>query len=330
MSQLTRRTIVTGGVAATAAVVAGRAGIAPPSAQAAAPAAGKQAPSFYRYKIGDYEVTVVNDGVRHAPLPDGLVRNVSKDQVIAAAEAAYMPKGQLSVPFNPIVVNTGSQLILIDTGWGEGFAPTLGHMLTTMSAAGIDPARIDTVLISHMHPDHANGLKRKDGSLAFPNAEIKVPAVDWAFWSSDDNMSKAPNDLYKNYFANNRKVFDGLASKVTQFEWGKEAAPGITAIASPGHTPGHTAFAIASGSARVLVQGDITNVPDLFLRNPDWHVMFDYDPVQAAATRRKFHDMAAAEKAQVMGFHFPFPGLGYVEKDGNGYRLIPAAWNPIL
>src|SRR5215216_398544 len=274
MTALTRRTVMTGAAGASAAAIAA---LSLP-ARAAAPAAGKQAPSFYRYKIGDYEITVVNDGVRNAPIPDGLVRNASKDQVLAAAEAAYMPKGQLSVPFNPIVVNTGTQLILIDTGWGEGFAPTLGHMMATMAAAGIDRDRIDMILISHMHPDHVNGLRTKDGGLAFPKAEIKVPAVDWAFWSSDDNMTKAPNDLYKNYFQNNRRVFAGLGDKVTQYEWGKEVGPGITAIAAGGHTPGHTAFAIASGSARVLAQGDITNVPELFLRNPDWHVMFDYDP----------------------------------------------------
>jgi glyoxylase-like metal-dependent hydrolase (beta-lactamase superfamily II) len=117
---------------------------------------------------------------------------------------------------------------------------------------------------------------------------------------------------------------------VTKYEWGKEVAPGITAIDTSGHTPGHTAFAVASGNGRVLVQSDVTNIPEFFLRNPNWHVMFDIDPAKAAETRHKFYDMASAEKALVVGFHFSFPSMGYVEKDGAGYRLIPVRGNPVL
>ncbi len=117
---------------------------------------------------------------------------------------------------------------------------------------------------------------------------------------------------------------------MTKYEWGKEVAPGITALSTPGHTPGHTSFAVASGSSKVLIQSDVTNIPELFLRNPDWHVMFDIDPEQAKQTRHKFYDMAAAEKATVVGFHFQFPSIGYVEKAGTGYRLIPVAWNPTI
>ena len=154
---------------------------------------------------------------------------------------------------------------------------------STLAAAGIDPKAIDIVLISHMHGDHILGLKTPDGALAFPNAEIKVPAVDWAYWMSDDNMSKAPEGFQKASFGFNRKIFSNLADKVTRYEWGKEVAPGITAVDASGHTPGHTAFVIASGSGRLFFQGDVSNVPDLFLRNPDWQVMFDSEPEQAAA-----------------------------------------------
>jgi len=125
-------------------------------------------------------------------------------------------------------------------------------------------------------------------------------------------------------------VYNGIEGKVTRYEWGKEVAPGITAIAAPGHTPGHTAFAVASGSSRILIQSDVTNIPEFFLRNPDWHVMYDIDPIEAAKTRHKFYDMAAAEKALVAGFHFTFPSLGHVEQDGASYRLVPVAWNPVL
>jgi glyoxylase-like metal-dependent hydrolase (beta-lactamase superfamily II) len=328
MTEFNRRHVLTGALAATAATALPP--FAPTPTHAAAPLAGKQAPSFYRSKLGDFEITVVNDGARAIPLPASFVRNVPNEQVLAAAEAAYMPKGSIVAPFNPIVVNTGGKLVLIDTGYGPGIAPTVGLLPLTLAAAGIDPKAVDIVLISHMHGDHILGLKTPDGALAFPNAEIKVPAVDWTFWMSDDNMSKAPDGFQKASFGFNRKIFSNLADKVTRYDWGKEVAPGITAVDASGHTPGHTAFVIASGSGRLFFQGDVSNVPDLFLRNPDWHVMFDSEPEKAAQTRRRIYDMAAAEKIMVSGYHFPFPGLGYIEKAGTGYRLVPAAWNPVI
>jgi glyoxylase-like metal-dependent hydrolase (beta-lactamase superfamily II) len=325
MSELTRRSLLGGAAAAGAALSLG----AP--AHAVAPAAGKQAPAFYRYKVGDYECTSLADGANVFPIPDTFVRNISKDEAIKAAEAAYMPKGMLVVPFNPQVVNTGSKLALFDTGFGPGGAnPRVGQLVANMAAAGIDPKAVDIVVLSHLHPDHANGIKDASGALVFPNAEIKLPAKDWAFWMSDENAGKAANDMMKNYFANVRKVFTGLENKVTKYEWGQEVAPGVTALDTNGHTPGHTSFAVASGASKVLIQSDVTNIPDFFLRHPDWHVAFDIDPVQAVATRKKFYDMAAAEKALVVGFHFPFPSMGYVEKDGAGYRLVPVAWNPVI
>ena len=328
MTEFNRRHVLTGALAATAVTALPPLAAAP--ADAAAPLAGKQAPSFYRSKLGDFEITVVNDGARAIPLPASFVRNVPNEQVLAAAEAAYMPKGSIVAPFNPIVVNTGGKLVLIDTGYGPGIAPTVGLLPLTLAAAGIDPKAVDIVLISHMHGDHILGLKTPDGALAFPNAEIKVPTVDWTFWMSDDNMSKAPDGFQKASFGFNRKIFSNLTDKVTRYDWGKEVAPGITAVDASGHTPGHTAFVIASGSGRLFFQGDVSNVPDLFLRNPDWHVMFDSEPDKAAQTRRRIYDMAAAEKTLVSGYHFPFPGLGYIEKAGTGYRLVPAAWNPVI
>jgi glyoxylase-like metal-dependent hydrolase (beta-lactamase superfamily II) len=246
-----------------------------------------------------------------------------------------MPAGMVTVPFNPQLINTGSKLILIDTGNGvANLEPTkgaVGRTLQNLAAAGVDAKKIDVVLLSHLHPDHTNGIRALDGSLAFPNAEIMVPSVDWAFWTSDENASKAQsNEMMKNYFANVKKTFAGLESKVTKYEWGKEVAPGITSISTPGHTPGHTSFAIASGNSKILIQSDVTNIPEFFLRNPDWHVAYDVDGDLAQATRHKFYDMAAAEKATVVGFHFTFPCIGHVEKNGNGYRLIPSAWNPVI
>ena len=330
MNELSRRDLLAGAAAVGAATA-----LAPLTARAAVPPVATQAPGFYRYKVGAYECTSINDGARSFPLPDNWVTNVGKEETVAAAEAAYMPKGMVTVPFNPQLINTGSKLVLIDTGNGIAtFEPTkgaVGRTLQNLAAAGVDPKSIDVVLISHLHPDHANGIRAADGSMAFPNAEIMVPSVDWAFWTSDENAAKAQsNTMMKNYFSNVKKIFAGIESKVTKYDWGKEVAPGITSIAAPGHTPGHTAFAIASGGSKILIQSDVTNIPEFFLRNPDWHVAYDADPVLAQETRHKFYDMAAAEKATVVGFHFTFPSIGHVEKDGTKYRLIPVAWNPVL
>jgi glyoxylase-like metal-dependent hydrolase (beta-lactamase superfamily II) len=304
-------------------------------ANAAAPPSGAQAPGFYRYKVGSIECTSINDGARTFPMPDPFVRNVPKEQALAAAEAAYMPKGMVTVPFNPQLINTGSKLVLIDCGNGvANFEPSkgaVGRTLHNLQAAGIDPKNIDIVLMSHLHPDHTAGIRAADNSMAFPNAEIMVPSVDWAFWMSDENAAKAEsNPMMKNYFAAVKKTYAGIEGKVTKYEWGKEVAPGITAIDAAGHTPGHTAFAISSGSSKVFVQSDVTNIPELFLRNPDWHVMFDVDAQKAQDTRHKFYDMVSAEKALVVGFHFTFPSLGYVEKDGPRYRLVPTQWQPVI
>ncbi len=330
MTDLNRRQVLAGAAVAGAATALGL-----PAAEASAPPAGAQAPAFYRYKVGDYECTSINDGARTFPMPDKFVVNVAKDEALAAADAAYMPKGMVTIPFNPQLINTGKKLILIDTGNGiANFEPSkgaVGRTLQNLTAAGVDPKNIDVVLLSHLHPDHTNGIRNADGSMAFPNAEIMVPSVDWAFWTSEENTSKAQsNGMMKNYFANVKKTFAGIESKVTRYEWGKEVAPGITSISTPGHTPGHTSFAVASGNAKILIQSDVSNIPELFLRNPDWHAAFDVDGDLAQQTRHKFYDMAAAEKMTVVGFHFTFPSIGHVEKDGTKYRLIPSAWNPTI
>ena len=333
MTDLSRRHLLAGVAAAGAATALTPFGAW--TARAAVPPAGTQVPGFYRYKVGSIECTSINDGARTFPMPDKFVTNVPKEEALAVAEAAYMPKGMVTVPFNPQLINTGSKLVLIDAGSGAGaLEPTkgaVGRMMQNLAAAGVDAKSVDAVVMSHLHPDHTNGIRAADGSLAFPNAELMVPAKDWEFWTSEENAAKAQsNPLMKNYFADVKKTFAGIESKVTKYEGGKEIAPGITSIAVSGHTPGHMAFAVASGNSKVLIQSDVTNIPEFFLRNPDWHVMFDVDPAAAQEARHKFYDMASAEKALVVGFHFTFPSIGHVEKDGTKYRLIPAAWNPVI
>jgi glyoxylase-like metal-dependent hydrolase (beta-lactamase superfamily II) len=332
MTEFTRRSALSVAAAVTAAAFGGGSGSSP--AVAAAPPTGKQAPGFYRYKVGSHEITVVTDGANMMALPDNFVVNAKKDEVNAALEAAHLEKDRLTVPYNPIVVNTGSKLVVIDTGTGEAnFERTkgvAGQFQRNLAASGIDRNAVDTVVISHFHGDHVNGLLMADNKPAFPNAEILVPQTEWAFWMDDGEMSRASPGRMQDLFKNNRRVFDALGRKVTPYEWNKEVAPGITAVATPGHTPGHTSYVIASGPSRVFVQSDVTNVPFLFARNPGWHAAFDQDGKMAEETRRKVYDMLVAERMPVQGFHYPFPGVAHVEKDGNGYRVVPAPWNPVV
>ena len=318
--QFTRRAALAG-VAAAAAT-----GFNPLSvSESRAQTAGFSTTGVYRYKFGDGEIIQLLDGARTFPMPEKFVANVSKEEAAAAYEGLYMPKGQVTISFSPLIVNMGGKVIAIDTGNGNGLGANaatkgaVGNTRHNMAAAGIDPKSVDIVLISHFHGDHINGLKNADGSPAYPNAEIKVPAAEQAFWTDESNQSKA-NGPNKGNFANVKKVFEGL--KTTPYEANKEVAPGITSVATPGHTPGHTSFVIASGAKRRVVQGDITNHPGVFMKNPGWHLMFDNDAALSETTRRKFYEMAVAEKMPVIGYHFPFPAAGYVEKDGTGYRLV--------
>lgn len=322
-------------------VLAGAAGIATApllpavSAQAAAPMADKQAPSFYRYKVGDIQVTVVSDGVNTFALGGNFIPNAKVEDVAAALEKAYMPKDKVSIQFGPLVINSGGKLIVLDTGNGAGALAgskgAVGQFSNNMAAAGFDPKAVDLVVISHFHGDHINGLLNADGTPAFANAEVLVPSVEWKFFMDDGEMSRATGERMPGVFKNARRVLEtGLKKKVTPYEWGKEVAPGLLAVETPGHTPGHTSYVLSSGSGKVFIQSDVTNIPYLFAANPGWHAFFDQDADMAEKTRRKTYDMMVAEKLQVQGFHYPFPGLGNVEKDGSGYRVIPAPWNPVI
>jgi len=328
MTELSRRHILTGAALASAAAFVPSAPV-----QAAAPPVGKQAAGFYRYKVGTHEVTVATDGVNKFRFPDTFVVNKNRDEVNAGWAQLYGTKDEMVVPYSPIAVNTGSKLVVIDTGTGEANLERSkgmsGQFHSNLKAAGIQADQVDTVIISHFHGDHINGLLDKDNKLAFPKAEILVPAAEWKYFMDDAEMAKQTSDRMKGVFAGLRRVFDALGRKVTQYEAGKEVAPGITSVATYGHTPGHMSFVIAQGNSKVFVQSDVTNNP-LFVRNPGWHLMFDQDPVMAEATRRKTYDMVAAERMMVQGFHYPFPALAYIEKSGNGYREVPVPWNPTI
>jgi glyoxylase-like metal-dependent hydrolase (beta-lactamase superfamily II) len=322
MPKFTRRTFLAG--SALAAVSAS----ADPAA-AAAPSADKETPGIYRYRIGTFELTALYDGIWYRPITDAFIRNAPFAEVEHALADAFMPADKLATPFTTLIVNTGKKLVLLDTGTGGQIAPSAGVLRDNLAAAGIDPRAVDQIVISHFHPDHINGIKDKDNDLVFPNAEILVPAAEWAFWMDDANMNAAEGAL-KLTFRNQRRIFADIAKRVARFEPEAEVAPGVVTLPAPGHTPGHTVFAIHSGDQSLMVLSDTAQHPAVFARHPDWQAAFDIDGDAAVATRKKLFDRAAADRMLVTGYHFPFPACGHLIKTATGYEHVPVEWQPTL
>src|ERR1700733_8017535 len=260
-AKLTRRALMTGSAIAALAARAG-------PAAAEAPPGNKAAPGIFRYKIGSYELTALYDGIWYRPITDQFIKAPFAD-VERALDQAFMPHDKLATPFTTLIVNTGKKLVLIDTGTGGQIASSAGALRDNLAAAGIDPKAVDQIVISHFHPDHINGIKDKDNDLVFPNAEILVPAAEWAFWMDDANMNAAEGAL-KLTFRNQRRIFADIAKRVARFEPGAEVAPGVVTLPAPGHTPGHTVFAIHSGDQSLMVLSDTAQHPAVFARHPDW------------------------------------------------------------
>jgi glyoxylase-like metal-dependent hydrolase (beta-lactamase superfamily II) len=323
MSIMSRRKLLAGSA------VAGAAAIAEP-ADAAAPPINKAGPGLYRYRIGEYELTALYDGIWYRPISEKFIRNAPFAEVEHALELAFMPHDKLATPFTTLIVNTGKKLVLIDTGTGGQISPTAGMVVDNLAAAGIAPKDVDQIVISHFHPDHINGIKDKDNNLIFPNAEIMVPEAEWAFWMDDANMNAAPEAM-KETFRNQRRIFSDIAQKrITRFAPGKEVAAGIETLAAPGHTPGHTVFAVHSGNQSLMVLSDTAQHPAVFARHPDWQAAFDVDGRETIVTRKKLFDRAAADRMLVTGYHFPFPACGHLVKTATGYEHVPIEWQTTL
>jgi glyoxylase-like metal-dependent hydrolase (beta-lactamase superfamily II) len=322
MAALNRRSFLTGPLLA-----AGAAAFAS-SGRAASPDLA-QGPGVYRYKLGDVQLTALYDGIWNLPIDGTFMRNTSITAVNKALAAAFLPPNVLPISFTALLVNTGGKLVLIDTGTAGQITDSAGFMNANLAAAGVTPGMIDTIVISHFHPDHINGIKDKDNNLIFPNAEIMVPAPEWAFWMDDANLNAAPADM-KPTFLNQRRIFADIAKHVTQYQPGKEVAPGIVTLPAPGHTPGHTVFAIHSGAQSLLVLSDTAQHPAVFARHPEWEAAFDVDGPEAVATRKKIFDRAAADRMLITGYHFPFPACGHLIKTATGYEHVPVEWQTTL
>ena len=282
-------------------------------------------PGFRRMKVGDAEVIALNDGIARRPLGEEFVRNAPLAEVRSLLASQGLPTDYIDIPFNAFLVVNGGRRVLMDTGFADNGGATTGRLLANLAAAGFKPEDIDTVLITHYHGDHIQGLRRKDGSLVYPNAKVMVPEPEHAFWMDDATMNARP-EAQRGGFMVARRVFAQMpADKLVRFAPGSEVAPGIRSVAAHGHTPGHTLFELQSAGQSFVYVGDLTNVPALFARNPDWAVTFDMDAEKARQVRREVFQRIVASNALVGGFHFPFPAFGRVKAAGNGYAFEPTA-----
>ena len=302
-----------------------------PAAAQTAPAA--QAPGFYRFKVGAWTITTVHDGFFSRPV-EGFVRNAPLAEVQAVLGASFLNTASLPIPFTVTFAQKDATLVVFDAGNGVTPATaTNGKMIANMAAAGIDPARVTHVIQSHFHGDHVNGLLNATGGAAFANAEIIVPAVEWAWWSEASNETRSPEGQ-RPTFANAARRFAPYAGKIRQIAAGAEVLPGITSIAAYGHTPGHTIYRVADGAEQMIFMSDVVNRPELMAPRPDWQIIFDFDGAAAAATRHRILDMVAADRVRVTGYHFPFPANGYFAKHHiggvPGFVFVPAEWSSAI
>ena len=293
------------------------------AAHAAAPVVRDQAPGFYRLTVGDFEVTALSDGTRPMPA-DKVLTHTQPGEVERDLKRAFL-KEPVETSFNAFLINTGSKLVLVDTGAGSMMGSALGHMLTNLKAAGYRPEQVDEVYITHMHADHVGGLVAAGNRMVFPNAVVRASRHEADFWLDPARLEAAPEDAkagFKNAMASVHPYAE--AGKFKTFDGAAELVPGIKAVPEPGHTPGHSGYLVESKGERLLVWGDIVHVAAVQFPDPKVTISFDSDPAAAARSR----DSALAEVASrgdwVAGAHISFPGIGHVRADGDAYVWVPA------
>jgi glyoxylase-like metal-dependent hydrolase (beta-lactamase superfamily II) len=287
-------------------------------------------PTIYRFKLGGFEVaTIMDSKVIRSGLTPSFGGEAGAAEVKALAAAARIDADRYEHPFTPMLVNTGKELVLFDTGNGslsaeyeqmKGRLPP-GNLVARMVQAGYKPEDVDVVVLTHGHPDHIGGLT-KGGQPVFPNARYVFGAAEFDFWNKGENIREARKFNRELYM----KIAVPLANRGTMIKPGDEVVPGIRAVDAAGHSPGLLAFTIESEGKRLINWADTCNHYVVAIQRPDLHLDVDDDKEKAVATRKRILDMVATDKLFVAGFHMPFPGLGWVEKTSGGYRWVPHSY----
>jgi glyoxylase-like metal-dependent hydrolase (beta-lactamase superfamily II) len=320
MLNISRRDVVIGAGLAAALGLNYRLAIVNPAQAQPMPDPGK---GFYRYKVGSVEVTALYDGIWKKPHDPAFIKNASVEETKAALAKAGMTTEYMPIPLTVVVLKVADKLIMVDSGSGVGqWQPTAVSLPGNMKAAGIDPAKISTILISHLHPDHIFGLMEKGTNApVYPNAELVVNATEYKWWTEPGRVEKLP-EARKALGTRIQTAFPTWKNfKLVEGE--QEVASGIRLVHAPGHTPGHSAFLVSSGNQQLMISNDTAYVPALLAPHPEWQGAYDQDGPLAVESRRKLIDRVIAEKMMVCGAHFPFPGAGAFTKDGSGYAFTP-------
>lgn len=297
------------------------------AASAAAPQVKSQ-PGYYRLAVGSFEVTALSDGILMLE-PTKLLQGRTGEQIVQDLAAAHL-KEPVPTSMNAFLVNTGSKLVLIDTGGGPGgMGPDGGKLLQSLQNAGYTPAQIDEIYITHAHGDHLGNLAR-DGKPNFPNAIVRIDKADATFVLDEAAAAAAPEDK-RGYI----KMLQGAlspyvkAGKFKPFDGATELVPGIRSIARHGHTPGHSSYLVENGGQKLEVIGDMIHVGAVQFTHPEVVISFDTDSKLAAADRKQAFDAAAKDGRYIAAPHLSFPGIGYIDAAGSGYRWVPVNYAPV-
>lgn len=286
---------------------------------------------FYGFRVGDFRCAVVSDGalVSEGPVGPVFATNAAPGAAEAVLGERFLPAGRATLHLNAFYVDTGRSKVLIDAGSGNSLGPTAGLLPAKLHLAGVEPEQIDTVIISHAHPDHLFGILDPGGAPVFPNARVLVGEAEHAFWTGPADLSKAGlTPEFKTVVTEGaRKHLAAVKGNLQLVQPGRELVPGITALATPGHTPGHLSFVLASGGRQLFLTYDVVHYVALALAHPEWKVSFDTDADLAVETRKRVLDQVATDRMPVLAYHFPFPGLGHVARRGDAYAWEPVVWS---
>lgn len=284
----------------------------------------QQIPGVYHRRIGDIVITALSDGYLDGTVD--VLQNISPDESRDLLSAAFRPGRRTSV--NCYLIYAGGRLGLFETGSGDYLLPTAGKLQQNLKAAGVDPASIDTVMLTHMHPDHSAGLTDPaTGRKLFPNAELVVHENEPRHWNDDSAMSRAPPRAQKMYFQAAREQIAPYHNQTRVFSGSVDVFPGVRTMPLLGHTPGHSGYMISSGNESLLIWGDIIHVPEIQIPRPHVTIEFDTDPHAAAATRARVFDMVTTDRQLIAGMHVHFPGFAHLTRNGEGYLMLPEAWD---